>query len=487
MLTLNAPQSPVSQAAKIFQAFSLLVRGGASVADVIGFAEGFAVQDPLLGIAVYSVWLETEQSPAAGAIWYNLGILYRNCDDWENAESAFRMAVERLPSLKIARYALVMVLENRGEFAEALRHSQELLGPIGSILEVAKTQGPERELYVLALEVHGRLLEKLGRFSEAEYTDEQCLFLGGPREEVSARVVALAARRRALYREPPRSDIGVRRLMCVHFDIVDGCQLQCVGCPNTALHRPVKMIEPEFFRRCLENIDVDVISMLRLFNFGEPLLHKRLVDVMKVVDEFRVGPVRVDMVEVSANAQNVDMVQFEEVLRNGTIDRLIVSCDGDGTKESFERLRRPSKWEKLVKFLEDVANIRAKYNLKITLQTRTIIEGDEPEQRWNSLLLPLGWDPEFRPWYHFPGALENRTGRPLKPGKGRCNQVTEHNMFINADGTVVPCCAHPRAGNFGNLSEFKYSQLFDGPQRNEFLTRLDTERETVPVCNECET
>ena len=38
----------------------------------------------------------------------------------------------------------------------------------------------------------------------------------------------------------------------------------------------IESISVEDFRRCLRNIDVERIHTFRLFNYGEPLLHRRL-------------------------------------------------------------------------------------------------------------------------------------------------------------------------------------------------------------------
>jgi len=62
-------------------------------------------------------------------------------------------------------------------------------------------------------------------------------------------------------------------LFAVHFDIVHGCQLRCVGCPNSTLEPKIHRIPVEDFALCLGNIDVERIHTLRLYNYGEPLLH----------------------------------------------------------------------------------------------------------------------------------------------------------------------------------------------------------------------
>jgi len=64
-----------------------------------------------------------------------------------------------------------------------------------------------------------------------------------------------------------------KHLYSVHFDIVHGCQLRCVGCPNSTLEPKIHWISVEDFARCLGNIDVERIHTFRLFNYGEPLLY----------------------------------------------------------------------------------------------------------------------------------------------------------------------------------------------------------------------
>jgi hypothetical protein len=36
-----------------------------------------------------------------------------------------------------------------------------------------------------------------------------------------------------------------------HFDIVQGCQLRCLGCPNSTLQPKIKRMSREDFERCL--------------------------------------------------------------------------------------------------------------------------------------------------------------------------------------------------------------------------------------------
>ncbi len=287
----------------------------------------------------------------------------------------------------------------------------------------------------------------------------------------------------------------VNSLHTFQFDIVHGCQLRCVGCPNSTIMDKVRRIELEDFRRCLKNVDVDHIMYFRLFNFGEPLLHTDLTGLFRIIDE---QPWRAEEMEISTNAQWCDFDDLERALSMGVLDRLVVSCDGDGTPEQYERLRPPGKWDKLINFLDRVAEIKERVAPNLRLITRTIIEDKTAMERWRSVLDPRGWEPEFRDWKILPQSQENLTGRQLRVPDDLCTFVAPsdrfqtlyhgglHQLYVDADGTVIPCCAHPSAANLGNLKTTRVSELMLNKQRRDFVDRLENNRAIVPVCNECE-
>lgn len=281
-----------------------------------------------------------------------------------------------------------------------------------------------------------------------------------------------------------------------HFDIVKGCQLRCLGCPNSTLQPKIERISPQDFERCLRNVDVDWIHTLRLFSFGEPLLHKELAEVVACIPRQRW---KASIVEISTNAQKVYWDDFEEMLKLEVVNRLVVSCDGDGTPEEYERLRPPSKWGNLVEFLERARRLRDRWSPATQLVTRTVIRNASEKEQWLALLRPRGWTPEFRGWMSLPEAAENMVGRELVVPEGVCffladpEEFTAHPwageinlLHVNWDGTVVPCCAHPNAGELGNLKVQTYNEILGGDARRRFVQEMATNRRQMPVCGQCE-
>lgn len=284
---------------------------------------------------------------------------------------------------------------------------------------------------------------------------------------------------------PPRTQLPAPRqsLSMVHFDVVGGCQLRCVGCPNSGLDPRPEFISPDLFRRCLENIDVQKITLLRLFNYGEPLLHPGLEELGRILLDC---PIRRHWVEISTNAQCDARARLEAVVAMGAVNLLTVSCDGDGTPARYEALRPPGKWSKLMAFLAFARDLAARYPA-LRLQARCVIETAEDKQRWREVLKPFGVHPEFRGWIQLPDSLRDRARGEVPVGEGGCSVASDPSrLYIDHRGNIVPCCFHPGAAFLGNLGQTPYSTLFAGPKRAAFLDALTRRRATMAVCNRCD-
>ena len=182
------------------------------------------------------------------------------------------------------------------------------------------------------------------------------------------------------------------------------------------------------FELIIKNINVGSIKRLRLFNYGEPLLHPALPDILTKIKKRSNPPVRT--VEIFTNAQHHNFPMLAEIFKTGVIDLFVVSCDGDGTKEEYERLRPPGKYEKLIEFLAKAKELRDQYAPNMFLRTSNICETDEGRQRWLKTLTPLGWTPSFRGWYHLPESVRTRDGEDSVAIKKGCFFMRDKYLFL---------------------------------------------------------
>lgn len=273
-----------------------------------------------------------------------------------------------------------------------------------------------------------------------------------------------------------------KSIRMMHFELVEGCQLRCVGCPVSTLQPKVKSVSADDFKRCMLNIDVERIHYLRLFNFGETLLHSNLLSIFEVIEDL---PHIIDEVEISTNGQFAYWDDFEAVIKTGRLNTLVVSCDGDGTPESYERLRPPAKWHKLIDFMQRADDLKQRYAPNMRLMARVICDDDNEKRRWFQLLAPMGWLPEFRKWLILPDTEYDGYPEKTKP-EGSCRYLRMENLlYVAADGTVIPCCAHPKAGDFGNLHDSAYSEIILRDEKSKMIRDMDDHRKDMTICSQC--
>ena len=269
------------------------------------------------------------------------------------------------------------------------------------------------------------------------------------------------------------------RLSVAHVEVVHGCQLRCVGCINSITKPKIVPTSLEDVRRIFSNIDcVESVALLRLFNYGEPILHPELpavIEIARTVPNWKVG-----CLELSTNGQFKNRSRLSDIIRTRGVDTLIVSCDGNGTPEDYEKLRPPGKWTTLMSFMTDAAELRDEFAPKMALIARSCVKRGSDMRRWREAL-PKGWVPEFRGWMALPDA-PNVTGLRFKQGKGSCYFVQGDQLYVDSDGMVIPCCAHPRAAELGSLMDTPLSEIW--PEQAVFSKSLEERREGV--CARCE-
>jgi MoaA/NifB/PqqE/SkfB family radical SAM enzyme len=276
----------------------------------------------------------------------------------------------------------------------------------------------------------------------------------------------------------------VKTLRRLGFDIVSGCQLKCIGCPNSAINTGISFISLTDFATCLKNFDVAAISLLRLFNFGEPLLHPNLIELVLEIPK-QTWWREYSRLEISTNGQYQDFSKITDLFKTGELDILVVSCDGNGTKEDYERLRPPAKWDVLMNFLSTGRRLRDEYAPNLKLRTRIIGRTKTGRERWNQILTPNDWEPSYRRYLYLPGVKQVKPAVTNKACHFIKDAFSGATFYVNSDGYAVPCCAHPTAHILGDLKRDKYNAILMSEVYKEFAQQLTIERTEHPICGDC--
>lgn len=270
------------------------------------------------------------------------------------------------------------------------------------------------------------------------------------------------------------------KLQRLGIEIVSGCQLKCVGCPNSTLNRKIRQVDPEDLALYLKNIDVTHVEFLKLYQFGEIFLHDNLPKIFEVIES---QDFKIKHVEISTNGQILDEDKILTVFESGIVTRFGVSADGDGTPAEYEKLRPGADWDTLEQFMDLVkdASIFSPWT-KLFLK---VIPTGKP--KWEPLAKKYGFKIEYLKWRKAPDSVKFENA-DLKIPNGPCKHVksTRIRCYVDVDGTVVPCCCHPRAHAFGSLKRNKFSEIYNGKLRREYLSMMKTLRPFHSVCGRCE-
>lgn len=129
------------------------------------------------------------------------------------------------------------------------------------------------------------------------------------------------------------------------------CNLKCSFCNRDEVIGPLRHQSPFVFKSILEKIKDHPVREAKLMGMGEPFLHPEFNRITRYFKEY--FPYAFVISATNCQYDLTRMPWFEDSLKN--IDLLYLSIDG--YKDNYERDRYPSKWTKLISFLEEMKNI----------------------------------------------------------------------------------------------------------------------------------
>ena len=284
----------------------------------------------------------------------------------------------------------------------------------------------------------------------------------------------------------------------VQFDIVDGCNLRCIGCPNSVTKPSVNPIPIDILINRMQNIDIGSINQLNLYRL-ESHYSTWTSEILAKLKSLKKP--RIKSIALSTNGQHRNFKILEETLKTGLLDKLSISADGDGTKEMFERMRPPGKWDILKDFIIHARKVIDSYrlNTKITMgitlppiyaaQRSVDVVDQRHIDSWKRQFGNYIDDFDFHHLLKMPGSLLDQKGFYDKINKFKavppsaCRSLLSGNIFIDSNGWLQPCCWSINVTNLGDLNTKKYSDIFIN--KLMFKGALDRCRSKVNTCKDC--
>lgn len=274
----------------------------------------------------------------------------------------------------------------------------------------------------------------------------------------------------------------------------NACNFRCIYCPhgymqaNSAKHFNTIM-DFSIFEKLVQDAKgfPGRIEAINLSRFGEPLLNRRLADMVRIAKDSNIC----NLVKIISNGSLLTEKTSLDLIGAG-LDVLRISLQGISEKQVFETCGR------LIDFPEFVGNIRffyenrGKCRLFIKILDKTI-EGSEDDFYgiFGDICDEIAIEHQIDIADYV--AIEDKGRKQLKNMMGEtidnCDVCSSpfYSLNICADGSISPCCSDIEDKLvLGNILETSLVDAWNSRKMNQFrVMHLKGARYHHPVCGVC--
>jgi radical SAM protein with 4Fe4S-binding SPASM domain len=285
------------------------------------------------------------------------------------------------------------------------------------------------------------------------------------------------------------------------IDPTNLCNFRCSFCPTGEksllgeYNRPKGVMSFELFEKILNQVNeyqkntVHKIKSLLLYKDGEPLLNKKLPEMITLAKKLNIAK----HILVTTNASFLDE-EYSEKLLNSGLDFLRVSVQSL-TQESFAKVTRTKLNYEKIKL-----NVKKFYELKNKMKKNTqliisYVDAENFDEKMKNKFVEeskefsdrviihpvMGWTrSDVYDWRNGIKRLENKELKVCPDPFSR--------FAVNFDGTVSVCCVDWSHGTLvGDLNNETFSDVWNGKKLKEFrLLHLAGKRSEIGPCKNCD-
>lgn len=242
------------------------------------------------------------------------------------------------------------------------------------------------------------------------------------------------AENRRQWREYPQRQFVADYPLHVDIELASVCNLRCPMCYTITEHFKKKvnatLMDLSLFKRLVDQCAEGGVFSIRLSLRGEAFLHKHILQCIRYAKEKGIKEV-----STLTNGIRLDEELFTAAMEAG-LDWISLSVDGMG--ETYESIRRPAKFDRLVEKLANFKAIKEKaQRVKPVIKLQSVFPAiaDDP-QAFYDFFAPLCDQVATNPLIDY---LRNDSeDRILYHEDFTCPQLFQR-LTIGADGTVMLC------------------------------------------------
>ena len=286
-------------------------------------------------------------------------------------------------------------------------------------------------------------------------------------------------------------------------DPTNACNLGCPLCPTGlgASERTKKILKVDDFKKIVDQVE-DYCIEIHLYNWGEPTLHKNLVEMLQYAKSKKIWS------RISSNLSLKFKEGYLETFVKSGLSLLHVDIDGLD-QDVYAKYRKKGNLSTVIDNLKKILELKKSFNLnepKIEIAMLAMRQNEHQHQDFLEFGKTFGIeDVKIDKIQHNPNMDEKwlpkdtnliyktYEGGDASSTSGLDNEIKQCNwpwsgLVVNPDGGVNPCCIidDPKS-DFGNTKMDSISTIWNSPEyissRSEFGDKKEITKKTI--CNIC--
>ena len=285
----------------------------------------------------------------------------------------------------------------------------------------------------------------------------------------------------------------------INIDVANACNFRCAFCFHAmdavALRKAgfkPSIMDIELFERIVQQIGdfPDPIRCIGLAGIGEPLLNKKLPDMIKLVKDCNVS----EKVVVTTNGSLLTPELSGALVRAG-LDEIIISIEALSSQRYYDITLASVDFEKLVQNIGLLYSNRGECKVYVKIMN-TSFDNQQDKNKFHQLFDDISdmayveqMIPQFKPIDYskfntnFDKTLYGKAILPIDV----CPMIF-YAMQISTSGNVCPCCIDfNESVVFGNVQTEAVYDIWNGEPFTAFRkTHLAKKRNRIELCRDCE-
>jgi hypothetical protein len=267
----------------------------------------------------------------------------------------------------------------------------------------------------------------------------------------------------------------------VDIELASVCNLKCPMCYTISdefkQQVNAKLMEYDLFTKVVDECADGGVYSIRLSFRGESFLHKRILDCTRYAKSKGIQEV-----STLTNGLRLDEAMFKDIMEAG-MDWITISFDGLG--ETYEKIRRPAKYERAVEKIANYTRIKREAGrVKPVIKVQSILPAIEDDpQAFYDVFAPIADMVSANPLIDF---MQDVAHLP-KIDRFVCPQIYQR-LVVGADGLCM-MCTNDESGHHivGDATQDSIHDIWHGQEMTQVRQTHEQHRgcQDLSPCAQC--